>query len=204
MSWLSNFMHPGRAYDEAAETIGQSVDEAQGYQQPYQQAGAGQIGNLQEMIQRLMNPQQFMGDMMSGYEQSPYASAATDAGTEAGMQTAEQMGLGGSSNELSGITSTAQNISQQDRNNYLNQLMGLYGQAGQMGQNLAGMGQTAAQNMGQVGMSGARDIAGLNVAGNQAGANMLGQGAGFLGSLLTAPMTGGGSLAGNFLGGLGG
>lgn len=185
MSWLSDLIHPGRPYKDAAGTIQQSVQDAQGYQQPYYDAGVGGLSSLQDIIKKLSDPKGFMDELTQGYSESPYATAAKESGKEAGMQTAEQMGLGGSSNELSGITATAENITQRDRDSYIQKLMDMYNQAGQFSQGVAGMGQSAGQSMGQAGMSGARDIAGLDVAGRQAGSDMLGKIIGALGSLGT-------------------
>ena len=192
MSWLSELMHPGRAYSDAAGEIQQATDQAQGYQQPYYGAGTNQLTFIQDMINKMGDPKAFMGDMLSDYEESPYAKAATDAATERANQAAAQMGLAGSSNQVQGIANQAGKIASKDRNEYLQNLLGIYGTAGQMSQNLAGMGQTAGSNMGNIGMQGARDVAGLNVAGRQAGANMLGKLLGTLGGAGINYATGGG------------
>src|SRR4030095_6733 len=182
MSWLSSFLNPGRGYEKSQDTLDQYYNQAQGYSQPYNQFGKEQYTNLNSLIENLMNPDLLQNKWISGYKESDAAKNAEDLAQEHGLNAANAMGLGGSNTALDAILKGKSQISMNDRQNYLNDLMqkylagagisqGIFNQgassAGQMGQNAMNMGQNSAQ------MSYGKE----NVGGNML-STLIGQGAG--------------------------
>ncbi len=173
MSWLSDFMHPGRPYQDAQNEANRGYNEGQGYYKPYAQHGQESGDMLAKMMQMLSNPQQMQKEWASSYEKSPYATQLQNEAQGAGMDAASQMGLQGSSGALSNIQKGASNIMQGDRQNYFNDLMQKLNAGIGVGQNMYGIGANAAGQMGQNAISHGNDMAGLKFGEKSAGANRL-------------------------------
>ena len=58
MSWLSSFMNPQRGYNAAQGQMDNYYNQAQGYQQPYNQMDQQDGAATQEAMQNLLNPEQ--------------------------------------------------------------------------------------------------------------------------------------------------
>lgn len=144
MSWLSNFMHPGRAYDNAGRREQQGYDEAQGYRQPYLDNGAYAGNTLKEMMDKLSNPSSLQDEWSKGYETSPYAKQLQAGAQTSGLDAASAMGLGGSSAALSNIQKGSSDIMQKDRQNYMDDLMKKYMGAMGIGESMYGTGANTA------------------------------------------------------------
>lgn len=197
MSWLSSFLNPGKGYDKGQEQLDKYYQQAQGYQQPYNQYGQDQYVNLNEYIKNLMNPQALQDQWAKGYTESESAKNAEGMAQEHGLDAASSMGLMGSNAALQATQAGTTQIGLDDRQNYLDNLMqkylagaglsqGIYGQgansAGQMGQNAMNMGQNSAE------MAYGKQNAGGNLLGG-----LIGAGIGAAGSAFGGPM--GGALA---------
>ena len=103
MSWLSEFMNPGKAYGEAGKKEQQGYDEGKGYRQPYMDNGVGAGNTLKEMMDKLKNPGALQDEWSKGYTKSPYAQQLQDESRTGGMDAASSMGLGGSNAALTNI-----------------------------------------------------------------------------------------------------
>src|ERR1017187_6227036 len=103
MSWLSSFMHPAQPYKDAQKQLDKYYDQSQGFNQPYNQNGLDQGKNIQDMIQKLMNPQGLYDEWSKGYEKSEGAKQAEGMANESGLNAASSMGLMGSSPALQAI-----------------------------------------------------------------------------------------------------
>jgi hypothetical protein len=174
MSWLSNWMSPGRGYDAAADQIRQAQQQAQQFQQPFMQPGAQAGGVLSEQLQRLMDPAALQSEWAKGYETSPYAQQLMGKATEEGMGAASAMGLMGSTPAIQAVQAGATNIMDRDRQQYLQDLMNKYTTGLGLGQNLFQTGAGMAGQMGQQAMQAGEDLAQLGLGRQQAGAGMFG------------------------------
>lgn len=191
MSWLSQLFNPGGAYKDAANTSSDYYNQAQQGLQPYNQNGQQAGTDLQSLYQKLMNPQGLMDEWNKGYETSAGAKQLMGQATTSGMDAASQMGLMGSSSALNNVQTGATNIMNQDRENYLKNLMGMTTEGANIGQNMYGTGANAAGQMGTNAMNQGDTQATLKMKGAQAGPEMLGgMGKGAL-SLLMQYLTGG-------------
>lgn len=191
MSWFSSWVHPGRAYDKGIEQAKQYYNQAQGYQQPYNDAGINQTGNLNNYINTLMNPQELYDKWSTGYNESDAAKQTEAMASQHGLDAASSMGIMGSTPVLQAIQSGTSGIVAQDKQQYLNDLMDKYktgiGVSQGMyntGANTAGQMSNTASNMGNT-MSQAASQR------EQAAGNMFGQSAGMITKLIADYLTGG-------------
>jgi hypothetical protein len=195
MSWLDSFLHPEKGYDKAQEELQKYFQQAQQMQQPYNQQGLAQAGNLNEYIKSLMNPEALQAKWASGYAESPEAKMAEQMAAERGMNAASSMGLMGSSPALGAIQQGTSEIGIADRQKYLDDLMQKYLAGAGLSQGMYGTGAGAAGQMGQNAMNMGQNSAGLafgkqNAPGNIL-SNLIGTIGGVAGSALGGPIGGG-------------
>ena len=146
-------------YQQGRSDISGALSGAQGGLNPYMQAGVGGLGAYQNALAGMADPQAYYNKIMSGYQESPTAQyqqqqaikAATSAGTASGTLGSGELGRQ--------MEQQSQQISSQDMQNYLNNVLGINNQylSGESG--LAGMGQQAANQSGQWGMNAGEDLA---------------------------------------------
>jgi hypothetical protein len=197
MSWLSSFLHPGRAYKKGQHELENYYNQAQGFQQPYMQHGQEAYGGLSEAMKSLLDPQALQNKWMSGYQESEAAKNAEQMAQEHGLNAASAMGLMGSSPALNAIQSGTSRIGAEDRQQYLNDLMQKYLSGAGLAQGIYGTGANAANQASNNAMNMGQNASQMTYHQNQAGGNMfgglLGLGGSILGSALGGPI--GGALA---------
>lgn len=200
MSWLSNLLHPGRAYDAAQQAEQGYYNQAQGMRQPFIDTGMKGGQSLQDMLSKLMNPGQLQDEWSQGYETSPYAKQLQQQAQTGGLDAASAMGLGGSSAALSNIQKGSADIMQKDRQQYMDDMMKKYLSAMGIGESLYGTGANMASQGAQGAQQMGQDAAQMEFGKKQAGSNTLMK----LMSMI-AGMSGGGigSLGNLFNGGFG-
>lgn len=149
------FGHSGKPYDKAMEQYQQYANQAQGTQQPYLNAGQGAIGDYQKWLQGQQDPTKFINDKMSQYQESPYAHYMQQQAMNAAQNAASMGGLPngmggagiGSTPLMQQMQQNASNISSQDMNKWLQNVLGINTQYGQGQQNLMQGGQNAANSL---------------------------------------------------------
>jgi len=191
MSWFSSWLHPGRGYADAAAQHDKYYNQAQGYQQPYNTAGQGQIGTLNKGISELTDPQTLYDKWSKGYKESEAAKQMEGLANEHGLNAASSLGLMGSSPALQAIQAGTSGIVAQDKQQYMQDLMDKYNKGMGFSQNMYNTGATTAGQMGTNAMTqGGR--AGETAFGQaNAGGSMFGQGAGMFTKLIQDYLTGG-------------
>jgi len=199
MSWLSSFMNPQRGYDAAQGQMDNYYNQAQGYQQPYNQMGQQGGAAAQGAMQNLLNPEQMQNQWAQGYQESPYAKQMEQQAQSSGLDAASSMGLMGSSSALQGIQSGRSNIMGADRQKYLDDLMNKYTLGTNTATGMMNMGANTAGQMGNNAMNQGQNSAGMaygskNAQGQMFG-NLMGGAAGLFGSALGGPL---GGLAANW------
>jgi hypothetical protein len=197
MSWLSSFLNPGKGYEKGQEQLDKYYNEAQGNLSPYNQFGQNQYSNLNEMIQKMMNPGALEDEWIKNYKLSENAKNMQGMAQQQGLDAASSMGLLGSSPALQAIQAGTSQIGAADRQNYLNDLMEKYKTAAGLSQGIFGTGANAAGAMSNNAMNMGQNSAQMAYNRENAGGNMfgglLGLGGSILGSALGGPM--GGALA---------
>ena len=157
---VSSFLNPQKGYEDAMDQIQKYFQQGMKYQQPFLQAGQGQIPILQGQQSKLLNPASLQNEWVKGYETSPYAQDLMKRSADTGNQQAAAMGLGGSSANLENVQRTGSSIMQQDRQQYLNDLMQKYMTGIGIGQNIFNTGASTAHNMGQMASQTGQEMAG--------------------------------------------
>ena len=173
MSWLSEFLHPGRGYKAGQKELEKYYNQAQGFQQPYIQQGQEAYGGLSEAMKNLLNPQALQDKWASGYQESQAAKNAEQMAQERGLNAASSMGLMGSSPALSAIQGGTSRIASDDRQQYLNDLMQKYLSGAGLAQGIYGTGAGAAGQASGQAMNMGQNAAGLQYGQHSAGGNML-------------------------------
>lgn len=188
MSWLSNFLNPGKGYEKGQEQLDKYYQQANQFLQPYNQQGQEQYGNINQYIQSLMNPEELQNKWTQGYETSPYAKQLQDMSQQQGLNAASSMGLMGSNTALNAIQQGNSQIGMQDRQKYLDDIMQKYMQGAGLSQGIYNTGAGIAGNQGQnamnMGQNSAQMAYGKQNAGGNMFSNLIGAGIGGFGSAL--------------------
>jgi hypothetical protein len=182
MSWLSSFLHPERGYQAGQEQLDKY------YNQANQALGGENVGDYyNNYMQSLMDPQGLYDKWSKGYETSGAAKDAMGMAQQNGLDAASSMGLMGSSAGLQALQAGTSQIQNQDKQQYLQDLMDKY-KAG------AGLVQNAANQQGQNAMTQGQNSAGMqfgktNASGSTFG-NVLGGVGSFAGGVMTPGLSG--------------
>lgn len=150
--------------------IGQYLNQAESYQQPYLNAGQFGIGGYEGMLGRMGNPN-YVNSIQQNYQMSPGAKFQMTNGMAAVKNAMANQGLGGSGPEGKALTNYTQGVINQDMNNYVDQTMSAQRAAlGGYG-DLSHLGLYGAQNAGQYAMDAGQDLASMYSAEAQAAAS---------------------------------
>jgi hypothetical protein len=138
------FGNAGEPYEAAGEAIDKYYPQAQQYQNPFYQAGAGAIPQYQDWLKTMQNPTDFINKTMNQYQESPYAHYQQQQAIRAGENAGSASGLTGSTPLTQFMQQNAQDISSKDMNQWLQNVLGVNTQYGQGVNNLMTGGQNAA------------------------------------------------------------
>lgn len=153
---------------------------------PYEQAGRQALGQEQQFLGGMADPQAYINKILGGYKQSPGAQFETQQGIQAANRGAAASGMLGSGAEQKALTEFGQQVSSRDMQNYLNNILGV-------GREYLG----GEQGLGAQGFRGAEDIGGYRMGlGRQ-----LGQGYGALGRARMGEDLSRGGMVGRLAGG---
>jgi hypothetical protein len=144
---FNSMLHPEKGYDAAAEQMRKYWEESKGFEKPYMEAGNAQLPTLTGAEGALLDPSSLLAKWMSTYETSPYAKQSMSNAKSAGLDAASSMGLLGSSPAINNIQNSSSAIMNQDRQNYLSDLMQKYMTGIGIGSDIYGKGAEAAGNL---------------------------------------------------------
>ena len=186
-SFLSGlFTDASAPYNAAQGPYNQYMGMASGAQNPFYQAGTGAIGNYQHWLQGMSNPSQFINGLMNQYQQSPWAQYQQLQATRAAQNLGSATGLTGSTPLMQQAQQNSANISSQDMQNWLQNVLGINTQYGAGQQNLIGAGQNSANALSSIYGNQAQGLGqlayGERMGENQNRGNLIGGGLELLGS----------------------
>jgi hypothetical protein len=124
----------GQAYSDLQKYIGQGMGERKKYEQGAEDVLSPYLNQhkyedlFTKALSQGQNPGELFSNLMSGYQQSPFAKAQTEAGMNSIQHALASQGLHGSGDELRALQENAQKISSGDMQNYLQNLLGIRGQ----------------------------------------------------------------------------
>lgn len=191
MSWLSSFLHPGRAYDKAQGQLDKYYNQGQGYLNPYNQGGQDQYGKLNQATNELLDPQALYDKWSKGYQESEAAKQNEGIAKEHGLDAASSMGIMGSTPALNAIQAGTSGIVAQDKQKYLDDLMDKYKSGISSAQGLYNTGAGAAGQESQNAMNMGSNSAQMAFGKQNAGGDMFGKSMGMFAKMLQDYLTGG-------------
>lgn len=141
------FGNSGAPYGDAMKQFENYFGQARNAQNPFYQAGVGAIPQYQDWLGKMKDPTSFINTIMGNYQESPFAKFQQQQGIRAAQNFGSASGLTGSTPLMMQAQQNAQNISSQDMNQWLQNVLGVNTQYGQGVGNLMSGGQGAANNI---------------------------------------------------------
>lgn len=179
------FGNSGQPYSDAMDQYNRMIQQAQGAQNPFLQAGQGAIGGYQNWLNSMKDPSGFINNLMGHYQESPMAKYQQQQAVRSGQNAASASGLSGSTPFAQQLQQNASNISSQDMNSWLQNVLGINNQYGGGLNNLMGYGANAANSLTDMYQKMSERLGdaayGQRAGQNQDFMNMLGGGLGMLG-----------------------
>ncbi len=147
-SGLSQFLgglfgDSGAPYDKAMGEWQKYLGQGKDLMNPFYQAGTGAIPQYQEWLQGMKDPSAFINKIMGQYQESPFAKYQQQQSMRAGQNAGSASGLTGSTPMMQQMQQNASNISGQDMNTWLQNVLGVNTQYGAGQGNLMSGGQNA-------------------------------------------------------------
>lgn len=138
------FGNSGAPYKDAMKEYEKAYGMGRDIQNPFMQYGQNAMPQMSEWLSGMKNPSGFINNLMGQYSESPWAKFQQD-------QSSRRFGNAGSASGMTGSTPLLQfqqqnmhDISSQDMNQWLQNVLGVNTQYGQGLSNQIGIGQNAA------------------------------------------------------------
>jgi hypothetical protein len=141
------FGNSGAPYDAYSNEYKNYAGQGVNAQQPYYNAGTGAIKDYQDWLTKQKDPTGFINNLMGQYQESPYAHNLQQQSINAGQNAASASGLSGSTPLMQQLQQNAGNISSQDQNQWLQNVLGINTQYGQGQNNLINGGRESANTL---------------------------------------------------------
>lgn len=169
---------PSKPYKDASGQLDKYYGQAQQALSPYMNAGQNALGNYQNALAPMGNSQQYINNIMNGYQESPWAKFQQQYGQKAMQNAASAGGMLGSGAQWKAAADYSQGLSSRDMQQWLQNNLGVTDRYTQGQQDISHMGfggaQSLAQLLAQLGQSQAGMAYGAGQAGNQGMTNMIG------------------------------
>jgi len=147
----SMFFGGGNPYDDAKGFYDQIPDILKKYLGPYSEMGMKMGGDLSSQLSGLMNdPAGMMNKFGSSYQQSPGYQFQYGQAMNAANNAAAAGGMAGTPQHQQQAAQLATNMANQDYNNYLGNVMGMYGHGLQGAQGMYNTGAQAGSSLAEM------------------------------------------------------
>jgi len=141
------FGQSGRPYEKGGQEYERFMNKGLEPQNSFLDFGKQGMGNYQQWLDSQKDPSKFINNQMNNYQESPWAKYQQQQSVRAGQNAASAGGLSGSTPFAQQLQQNAQNISGQDQQQWLSNVLGINTQYGQGLNNQIGYGQHAADNI---------------------------------------------------------
>jgi hypothetical protein len=141
------FGNSGKPYEDAMKRYQEFGEKGEQAQNPFLKAGQGAIDPYQKWLSGMSNPSGFINNLMGQYQESPWAHNMQQQSMRAGQNFGSANGLSGSTPLAQQLQQNAGNISSQDMNQWLQNVLGINTQYGNGYNNLMGIGQNSANSL---------------------------------------------------------
>lgn len=111
-------------YGEGFNATKPYFDKSQEFQNPFVKQGQEANGNFNDWLSKMKDPQEFINHIMGAYNESPWAKNLQSSSIRAGNNAASASGLSGSTPFAQQLQQNANNISSEDQNKWLNNVIG--------------------------------------------------------------------------------
>lgn len=148
---IGNFLWDGNdAAQQASNYYNQIPDILKQYLKPYADRGNAFYPQLQGQYDQLLNhPGDLLNKLSQGYQASPGYQFQLNQALNAGNRASAAKGMLGSPMQQQQSQQSASQLANQDFNNYLSHVLGLYGQGLAGKQSIYNMGFGASNNLGE-------------------------------------------------------
>ena len=155
------FGNSGKPYESAEKELGDFYNRARDVQNPFLNMGKEAIPQFQEWLKGMKDPSGFINNLMGKYSESPWAKYQQEQALRASGNMGSASGLNGSTPMSQFNQENARNISSQDMNQWLQNVLGINTQYG-AGQNaMIQGGQHAADALTNINSEFGKAIAGM-------------------------------------------
>lgn len=141
------FGNSDKPYNDAMDQYRQWAQRGADAQQPFWAAGKNAIPGYNEWLHGMSNPSGFINNLVGKYQESPYAKYLQQQSVRAGQNAASASGLVGSTPFAQQLQQNANNISNQDLQSWLGNVLGVNSQYGQGLFGEIGLGANAANQL---------------------------------------------------------
>ena len=131
-------------YEDAMAQYQKYNQLAREQQQPFYNAGTKGLNNYSDWLEKMQDPIKFVNNITGRYQQSPYAKTLQQNSLNAAQNAASASGLLGSTPFTNYVQQQANDISNQDMQQWLGNVLGINTQYGNGQNNLANYGQHSA------------------------------------------------------------
>lgn len=134
----------GAPYEAAEKELGDFYNRGRDIQNPFYNAGKNALGPFQDWLNGMKNPSDFINNLMGKYQESPWAKFQQQQSIRSAGNMGSATGLTGSTPLAQFEQQNARDISSQDMNQWLQNVLGINTQYGAGEQNLISGGQNSA------------------------------------------------------------
>jgi hypothetical protein len=129
------------------DPLGSAMSEGEPNMNPYINAGQQSLGNYQSALSYMNNPNQFIGNMMKGWQMSPQAMQAQKQGIASANAASAAGGMLGSGAEQTALQKQGQAITAADQQQYLQNRMNVWSNYLRGQSSISGMGLQAGESL---------------------------------------------------------
>lgn len=175
---LGLFGDTSQPYQAAEKEINDFYNRSKSSQNPFYNMGTGAIPQFQDFLKKMSNPTDFINNTMNQYQESPWAKFQQQQALRAATNMGSSSGLSGSTPLMQFAEQNARDISSQDINQWLQNVLGINTKYGEGLQSEITGGQNSANTLTNLNTDFGKMIAELqynkNAAENQQRSNLWG------------------------------
>lgn len=138
------FGQSGRPYEDAMKEYERWAGKGESAQNPFLEFGKRGMPGFEQWLSSMKNPSGFINNLMGNYQESPFAKFQQEQAMRSAQNMGSASGLTGSTPLTQFAQQNARDISSQDMNQWLQNVLGINSQYGQGLFSQMGMGQHAA------------------------------------------------------------
>lgn len=149
-------------YSGSSSQAKKYANQAASYQQPFYNSGVNSIQPYEDWMSGMQDPAEFINNLMGQYSESPQARYEEDQGMRAATNAGSANGLTGSTPLMQQEQENAENISSEDINSWLKNVLGINTEYGSALNNNINRGQKSANSLSNIYSGLGNEMSGLS------------------------------------------